>query len=287
MNASQEHQVIEDASLGDILRRTKGLSAEQVKQALDYQHLHNLRFGEAVVALGLAGQADVVWALSQQFRYPYTPTADQALNEELVVANDPFSEDVEAFRDLRSQLLMSVMADEGSRRALAVVSPDVGDGKSFIVANLAVAFSQLPGRTLLVDADLRAARLHQVFGVEPGPGLTSILAGRAEPNVIKPVVHLPNLYLLPAGVVAPNPVELLQQTAFNLLLRELSDKFDYVLVDTPAASHGSDARIIASHCGSALVIGRQNRSHVAHLQKLVKQLSKGSVKLAGVLMNEF
>ena len=287
MNSSQEHRVIEDASLGDILRRTKGLSADQVLQALDHQRSHNIRFGEAVVALGFARPADVVWALSQQFHYPYAPTAEQNLNEELVVANDPFSEDVEAFRDLRSQLLMSAMSDDDGRHALAVVSPDVGDGKSFIAANLAVAFSQLPGRTLLVDADLRSARLHAVFGVDAGPGLTSILAGRAEPNVIKPIEHLPNLYLLPAGVVAPNPVELLQQAGFNLLLRELLGKFDHVLVDTPAASLGSDARIIALHCGSALVVARQNRSRVPHLQKLVKQLNKASVKFGGVLMNEF
>jgi chain length determinant protein tyrosine kinase EpsG len=256
-------------------------------QALDHQRLHNVRFGEAVVALGFARPADVVWALAQQFHYPYAPTAEKQLHEELVVANEPFSEEVEAFRDLRSQLLMSVLGHASGRHALAVVSPDVGDGKSFIVANLATAFSQLPGRTLLVDADLRSARLHEVFGVDAGPGLSSILAGRAEPNVIKPVEHLPNLYLLPAGVVVPNPVELLQQAAFGLLLRDLLEKFDHVVVDTPAASHGSDARIIASHCGAALVIARKNRSRVPELQKLVKQLGKASVKLGGVLMNEF
>jgi len=287
MNSSQEHRVVEDATLGDILRRTKGLSAEQVMQALEHQRLHNVRFGQAVVALGFARPADVVWALSQQFHYPYAPTAEKKLHEELVVANEPFSEEVESFRDLPSQLLMSVLGHASERHALAVVSPDVGDGKSFIVANLAAAFSQLPGRTLLVDADLRSARLHEVFGVDTGPGLTSILAGRAEPNVIKPVEHLPNLYLLPAGVVAPNPVELLQQAAFSLLLRELLEKFDHVLVDTPAASHGSDARIIASHCGAALVIARRNRSRVPELQKLVRQLGKASVKLGGILMNEF
>ncbi|MGH6647082.1 polysaccharide biosynthesis tyrosine autokinase [Aquabacterium sp.] len=287
MNSSQEHRIIEDASLGDILRRTKGLTAEQVRQTLEHQQTHQVRFGDAVVALGFARQVDVVWALSQQFHYPYAPTAEQNLHEELVVANDPFSEEVEAFRDLRSQLLLSVVGDSGSRSALAVVSPDVGDGKSFIVANLAVAFSQLPGRTLLVDADLRGPRLHTVFGVQPGPGLSSILAGRAEPNVIRPVEHLPNLYLLPAGVMAPNPVELLQQATFSLLLRELLEKFDHVLVDTPAASQGSDARIIASHCGSALVIARKNRSRAPALQKLVKQLGKAPVKLGGILMNEF
>lgn len=280
-------EVQDVSSLGDILQRTKGLTAEQVEMALDYQRQHGVRFGEAVVALGLARPDDIIWALSQQFHYPYTPAAEAQLNEELVVANDPFCEEVEAFRDLRSQLVLGVLGDTAQRRALAITSSDVGDGKTFVAANLAVAFSQLPGRTLIIDANLRQARLHKVFGVESSSGLTGILAGRAEPNVIKPVAHLPNLYLLPAGVMAPNPAELLQRASFSLLLRELLAKFDHVLVDTPSYAVGSDARIIAVHCGAALIVGRKDRSRVPRLHALVKLLNKSNVKMAGVLMNEF
>lgn len=275
-----------DNSLGDILRRTKGLTADQVKQALDYQELNGVRFGEAVVALGLATSQDIVWALAQQFHYPYTPNSDVALHAELVVANTPFSEQVEAFRDLRSQLIGSVMGQGDARCAVAVVSSDEGDGKSFVASNLAVAFSQLPGRTLLVDADLRRPRLHEIFGVDVSSGLSGILSGRSAANVIKPVKHLPNLYMLPAGVVPPNPTELLHRAAFSLLLKELLGKFDYVLVDTPAASVGADARMIASHCGACLIVGRKNRSKVDRVKKLVGQLNRSTVKLAGVLMND-
>lgn len=279
-------QTVQDPTLGEILRRTKGLTGEQVTQALDYQRAHGVRFGEAAVALGMARPEDIIWALSQQFHYPYSPVAERNLNEELVVANSPFSENVEAFRDLRTQLIMTVMGDVDPRCALAVVSADVNEGKTFIAANLAVAFSQLPGRTLLIDADLRKPRLHEVFGVEASTGLSGILAGRTEANVIKPVGHLPNLYLLPAGVQAPNPAELLHRAAFSLLLRELLAKFDNVLVDTPAASQGPDARIIALHCGAAMVVGHKGHTKVAGMQKLVKQLTKSKVQIAGVLVNE-
>jgi protein-tyrosine kinase len=188
-------------SLGDILQRSKGLTPEQVDQALDYQKQHGIRFGEAAVALGFARAEDVVWALAQQFHYPYAPASDAlGLNDELVMACTPFLEEVEAFRDLRSQLLMGVLGDPSERRALAITSSDVGDGKTFISANLAVAFSQLPGRTLLIDANLRQPRLHTLFGVEATTGLTSVLVGRTEPNVIRPIEQLPNLYLMPAGV---------------------------------------------------------------------------------------
>lgn len=276
----------QDTSLGDILRRTKGLTAEQVREALEYQNTHGVRFGEAVVALGLASAQDVVWALAQQFHYPYTPTSEVALHSELVVANDPFSEQVESFRDLRAQLITGVMGQGGQRSAVAIVSGDAGDGKSFVAANLAVAFSQLPGRTLLVDANLRTPRLHEIFGVDVSTGLSGILSGRSAANVIKPVTHLPNLYMLPAGVMAPNPAELLHRASFSLLLRELLEKFDYVLVDTPAGTHGADARMIASHCGACLVVGRRGQSRMPSMQNLVKQLTKSTVKIAGVLMND-
>ncbi len=275
-----------DNSLGDILRRTKGLTVEQVKEALDYQNLNGVRFGEAVVALGLATSQDIVWALAQQFHYPYTPTADVSLHAELVVANNPFSEQVESFRELRSQMISGVMGQGDDRSALAIVSSDVGDGKSFVAANLAVAFSQLPGRTLLVDADLRSPRLHEIFGVDVSTGLSGILSGRSAANVIKPVKHLPNLYMLPAGVMPPNPAELLHRAAFSLLLKELLGKFDYVLVDTPAASQGADARMIASHCGACLIVGRHGKSRVPGMTELVKQLTKTTVKVGGVLMND-
>lgn len=275
------------ASLGDILQQTKGLTAEQVERALNYQREHGVRFGEAAVALGFAKPDDVIWALAQQFHYPYLPSEQRHHSEELVVANDPFSEEVEAFRDLRSQLVLGVLGETDVRRALAITSADVGDGKTFVAANLAVAFSQLPGRTLLIDANLRQPRLHKVFGVDSGSGLTGLLAGRSEANVIRPVEHLPNLYMMPAGVLAPNPTELLQRASFSLLLRELLGKFDHVLVDTPPHAAGSDARIISVHCGATLLVGRRNATRMPGMQSLVKLLNKSQVKIAGILINEF
>ena len=276
-----------DPPIGDILRRTKGFSPEQVDAVLVHQRLNGGKFGEVAVALGLANAEDVMWALSQQFHYPYAPEDSQGkVSEELVAANQPFSDDVEAFRDIRTQLVLGILAAE-PRPALAIVSPNIGDGKSFIISNLAVAFSQLPGRTLVVDADLRTPRLHEVFDTDGTTGLSSILMGRSEAAVVVPVPHLPNLYLLPAGAVPPNPTELIQRSAFAMLIREFQSKFDYVLVDTPAVVRGSDARIIATRCGASLVIGRKNRSRMPLLQKLVKQLGKEPMKMAGVLINEF
>ena len=273
--------------IGDLLQRAKGLSAEQVDLALQYQREHGVRFGEAVVAMGLARREDVLWALSQQFHYPYLPDSERRLHPDLVLANQPFAEEVEAFRDLRSQLVLGVLGDATRRCALAITSSDAGDGKSFAAANLAIAFAQLPGRTLLIDANLRRPRLHELFGVDSAPGLSGVLAGRHEQQAISPIPQMPNLFLMPAGAVAPNPAELLQQAKFAFLLRELLDKFDHVLVDAPAHAAGADARVISVHCGAAVIVGRKHASRMSRMQSLVTMLNKSQVRLAGVLVNEF
>lgn len=279
---------VHDRSIGDLIREARNLSDAQIEQILIYQRKHGLRFGEAAVALKLASNEDVLQALAQQFHYPYAPgLSGPSKNTELVVAASPFGDEAEAFRELRSQLMMGVLASDQPRRALAVVSPDSGDGKSYVAANLAVAFSQLGGRTLLVDADMRTPRQHQVFGVGGVSGLSGILSGRAERNVVHQVTGLASLYVMPVGAVPPNPLELVQRPAFGLLLHELLSKFDHVVVDTPAATHGADARVIAAKSGAVLVIGRKGRSRMTKMQGLLKSLGKGPAAIAGVVMNEY
>lgn len=276
-----------DRSIGDLMRESRNLTDAQIEQILLYQREHDVRFGEAAVALNFATNDDVVWALAQQFHYPYVP-GERTSNPELVVAANPFSDEAEAFRELRSQLMMSVMSENETPRALSVLSPNIGDGKSYLAANLAIAFSQLGGRTLLVDADMRTPRQQSVFGIgHPLAGLSGILSGRAEQNVIVQVPDLPSLYLLPAGAVPPNPLELVQRPAFSLLINELLSKFDYVIVDTPANAHGADARVIAAKCGAALVLGRKAKSRMDGMHHLLSSLGKSQVKVAGVVMNEY
>lgn len=279
---------LHDRSIGRIIATANKLTADQVEQILAHQKRHSVRFGEAAVALGLANGEDVMWALSQQFHYPYSPGSATQLSAELVLASKPFSAQAEAFRVLRTQLNMRAFAADQQKRAIAVISSDAGDGKSFFAANLAVALSQLGGRTLLVDADMRNPRQHEIFGLKnaQSAGLSGILSGRAETNVIRAVPDLPSLFLMPVGTVPPNPTELLERPAFGLLIKELVSKFDYVLVDTPAASHGADGAIAAAHCGAALVVVRKDATKVEAVRDLVASLANTPAQLAGVVLNE-
>lgn len=277
-----------ERSIGSIISEANNLSPEQIEQILTYQRDRGVRFGEAAVALGLANTDDVLWALAQQFHYPYASEGKNSLNAELVVGATPFSIQAEAFRTIRSHLIMNVYSNEGPRPAIAVVSPDSGDGKTFFAANLAVAFSQLPGRTLLIDGDMRNPRIHDLFNLPSrSGGLSSILSGRAATKVIQSVKELPNLFVLPVGPTPPNPLELLERPALGLLLRELKTKFDRIIVDTPAAIHGTDGPVIASKCGAALVVTRQDKSRVAAVQELIRVMNMGSAKIIGSIVNEF
>jgi protein-tyrosine kinase len=280
-----EHLV--DRSIGDLLRELRQLSAAQLEQILAYQREHGVRFGEAAVALELVSRDDVLWALSQQFHYPYAVDGGRrGISSELVAATDPFGDTAEVFRDVRSQLLMDVLAPDQTRRALAVLSPDVGDGKSYFAANLAIVFSQLGERTLLVDADMRTPRQHQLFGLPGGTGLSNLLAGRAGLEAVLPVPALPGLHVLTVGTLPPNPLELLQRASFGLVMQELLTRWDHVIVDTPASSHGADNRVVVARCGAALVLGRRDRTRLQAMQTLVQQIGRTQARLAGVMLNE-
>lgn len=278
---------VADRSIGSIIAETRSLTADQVERVLRFQREKGIRFGEAAVLLGFASTDDVLFALAQQFHYPYATEERRDVSPELVALNQPFGSQAEAFRGIRSQLMMRVFNEGPTRRALAVVSPENGEGKTFFAANLAVALAQLGGRTLLVDADMRTPRQHALFGIDNSAGLSSILSGRTEARVIQPVPGVASLFVLPVGVTPPNPLELVERPAFALLVRELLVKFDHVVVDTPAASYGSDSAVIAARCGAALLVARKDATRVGSLQEMLATLAESPAKVAGLIYNEF
>jgi protein-tyrosine kinase len=105
--------------------------------------------------------------------------------------------------------------------------------------------------------------------------------------VVQPVPGVPGLFVLPVGNTPPNPLELVERPAFGLLLQALTLKFDYVVVDTPAAQLGADAAVIADRCGASLMLARQGVSSIAAMEDLARQVTDPSPHLAGVVMNHY
>lgn len=285
---THDDTIATDRLIGTILSSKVALGPEDIDQILTYARAHAMRFGDAAVALGLVTQDQVLQSLADQFGYQYAGEDRRKLMPELVGLNQPFSLQSEAIREIRSQVMMRVFGSPTRPRpALAVVSPNSGDGKTFLSANLAVALAQVGGRTLIVDADLRGPRQHEVFKVDNATGLSSVLAGHVDSTVIQPVPDAANLFVMPGGATPPNPLELVERPAFRMLLLELTTNFDHVVVDTPAGVYGVDSQVVAARCGAALVLARKNESRVAALQKFTATLADSTALIAGVIMNEY
>jgi protein-tyrosine kinase len=273
-------------SIGSILVKFGRMSIADAERVLALQKERNLRFGDAAIALGVATLADIEFALSLQFEYPYLLRGESAISDELIAAYEPFSSRVEDLRVVRNQLMWRWFETAETHRALAVVSAERGDGRSFIAANLAVVFSQQGQRTLLIDADMRQPRLHQLFNLENRAGLSSILSGRKSTETIQGVLALPNLSILTAGAQPPNPLELVGRPLFAQLLLDLATQFDVILIDTPAGETCADAQTIAVRAGAALLISRKDQSRVSKVNALAQSLKDARVNLLGSVLND-
>lgn len=273
-------------AIGAILIDTGRLTPEAAERILKLQKEQGLRFGDAAIQLGLLTEADIQQALSRQYDYPYLMPGDDRVSEEVVAAFKPFSPVVEQLRALRSQLMLRWFDAEAGHKTLAVVSAGRSEGRSFTAANLAVVFSQLGERTLLIDADLRNPRQHQLFHLQNKLGLSSLLAGRAE--LAEAVVRIPGLIdlsVLPAGATPPNPQELLSRPLFNALIATASGQYDIVIVDTAAGSETADSQAVAARTRGAVVVARKDISLAPQVQSLVSSLQHAGVAVVGSVLN--
>jgi chain length determinant protein tyrosine kinase EpsG len=275
-----------DRSIGAILVDTGRLDAGAVESILRAQKEKGLRFGEAGIGLGLLKPDDIEFALARQFDYPCLMAGDESLSRDVVAAFNPFSPVVEQLRALRSQLMLRRFSGGSGRKALAIISAGRGEGRSFIAANLAVVFSQLGERTLLIDADLRNPSQAGLFKLENRAGLSGILAGRAGREAIVRIAPMLDLSVLPAGVVPPNPQELLGRPAFAQLVQESAEDFDVILIDTPAARDCADAQNLAVRAGAALMLARKDRTSLPDLVQLARSLQQSGAELVGSVLND-
>jgi chain length determinant protein tyrosine kinase EpsG len=274
-----------ESSMGVMLLDAGKLTSENAERVLRMQKELGIRFGEAAVRLGLISEADIQQVLARQFAYPYLLKGESALSPKLVAAFEPFSVQVEALRAIRSQLMLRWFAR--GRRALAVVGVDSSDGVSIFTSNLAVVFSQLGEQTLLVDANLRSPRQQEVFALKECLGLSDVLAGRADLDVIARVPAFIDLSVMPSGTLPPNPQELLSREGFRNLNAQLETRYDVVLYDVPPFSSGVDAMAVAGRAGGVLLVARKDHTRMAALSHMAGQLTEAGAAVVGSVVVDF
>ena len=276
-----------DGRIGGILAEDGKLGVGDIERVLELQELEGLRFGEAALRLSLITADDLRRAVAKQYGLPHLLLGDESIGGELVAAREPFHPRAEELRALRTQLLIRWSSAGIRRRVLAVVSPGPGEGRSYVAANLAVLFSQLGERTLLIDADLRAPRQHRIFNIPDRIGLSAVLSGRADRGAVVPVSEFGSLSLLPAGACPPNPQELLLRPSFAALLDELCIDFDVILFDTPPAKLYADAQSLAFRAGSVMVLARKDHTRLADATSVIRGLSDTGARIIGTVFNAF
>ncbi|WP_349815941.1 chain length determinant protein tyrosine kinase EpsG [Curvibacter sp. CHRR-16] len=273
--------------LGDILVDAGIISKADAQRVAELQRAKKIRFGEAAIQLGLISEADIRYALSYQYDYAYLPrSSGRITHSDLVAAYAPFSAEVDQLRAIRSQLKLRWF-DQATNTQLAVVGAGRAEGGSYLAANLAIVFAQMGERTLLIDADMRHPRQHSLFKLDNTLGFSSLLAERAEVSqVLKAISFMPGLDVIPAGPVPPNPLELLNRDSMQQLLEWAGKSYDIVLIDTPSASTGSDAMIVAAKAGAAMLVARANETKLADFNSLVAELKQSQINIVGSVLND-
>lgn len=211
------------------------------------------------------------------------PLDADAEQHPLIVQSSPHSARSEAFRRLRTNLQF---LDVGNRpRAIVLVSALPAEGKSTTAINLAITLADAGSRVVLIDADLRRPSVARYLGLEGSVGLTTLLIGQARlDDVVQPWGN-GNLDVLPSGQIPPNPSELLGSQVMSTLLKELTEAYDWVLIDTAPLLPVTDGAVLAKLAGGALLVVGAGAVHKQELQSAIGSLESVGASTLGVVVN--
>lgn len=207
--------------------------------------------------------------------------------KELVLNNDPKAIISETIRTLRTNLQFTAV--DKDLKTILITSSMPGEGKSFIAANLAVAFAQSGKKTLLVDCDIRKGRQHYIFGTHNHKGISNLLLEDID-NKYKEYIHktkIDNLSVMFRGVTPPNPSELLASEKNKDLIKLLEEKYDIVLFDSAPINGGlTDSLIMSTLVDGVLVVSKYKETPINVLNATKKSLENVNANILGVVLNQ-
>lgn len=212
---------------------------------------------------------------------PYTSPRDASSSSTFVI-DSPKSPISEAFRSIRTNIEYIVQGKD--KCVFSVIADSPGIGKTYISINMASIYAMYGKKTLLVGMDLRKPRLYQEFGLSNKVGVSSYLAGKVSvEEAIQPSGKLPTLDILTAGPVPPNPAELIASDRCDQLFKELKEKYDYIIVDTPPLLWVTDALLLMKHVDTSVYVIRQAVTNKKALEVVVKDLEQRNLSVSLVV----
>ncbi len=208
------------------------------------------------------------------------PTVSRA---DFKLGNDSPFDYLEAYNNLRTNIMFSLAANDNEKKAVVVSSACPADGKSTLASNLAISLAKLQHKVIIIDADLRRPSLHRIFGFKPDCGLSDILLNQSAENAIVGIPGL-NLDFLPAGTIPPNPSELLSSKKFAAFVSELERIYDYIIIDTPPILAVSDALMLSKISAGVLMSCRYKRTSHNDFSKAVEKLNFAGFPILGAVI---
>lgn len=200
---------------------------------------------------------------------------------EIKASKVPFAV-AEAYKSIRTNLMFLLNKKIGN--VVTVSGSDISEGKSTTAVNMAIAFSQLGDKILLIDGDLRRSSIHKKTKLDNEKGLSDILGGFVEFSDAVKTVN-PNLDVLTSGHQAPNPSELLGSARYEALINELKEEYAYIIIDTPPVNVVSDALIVAPKSDGVMLVVRDKFTMSDALKKAIEAFEFANVKVLGAVMN--
>lgn len=197
----------------------------------------------------------------------------------------------EAYKSIRTNIMLSVM--KKGCKIIVVSSSMANEGKTTTTTNLAISISQADQRVLLIDGDLRKPKVHHYFSIPNAPGLTNYLGAAANSrsaqkvdlfSIIHPTEYK-NLSVIASGSIPPNPAEVLGSEMMSEFIKEISQHFDYIIIDTPPINVVSDALPVIRESDGVVMVVRSNSSTHPELQKALDSLKFIDAKILGFVVN--
>lgn len=214
---------------------------------------------------------------------PAFPGGDKSGESPLLGADVPpaFSE---AIRAVRTSVLFS-SAEEGAR-SVVVTSTGPHEGKTLVSSSLAITLAQAGQRTIVIDADMRRPRMHEALGRSQEPGLSNVLVGESSLADATRATAVPNLTLMAAGHIPPNPVELLFSPKYNALIAELKTRYDWVIIDAPPVMPVTDASVVANNSSGVLFVIGSEMTPRQNAVAAIEQLRSANARFIGAVLNK-
>jgi capsular exopolysaccharide synthesis family protein len=271
---------------GLLLGLACGIGLAFVLESLDTS-IRNMEELSAISALPALGTIPLQLSSNGYLRKRLkTMSAETETSESpaLVTYARPKSEAAEAYRALRTSILLSSFG--APPKVILVTSPLPQEGKTTISANCALVLAQRGSRVLLLDADLRRPGIEKLFGIKARGGLSTLISGVDKiEDVVVPFTQVPNLWILPAGPIPPQPVELLGSAVMKDHITRWRDEFDHIIIDTPPCLSVTDAVVLSPEADRVILVARAGKTTKPAFRRACDLLLHVNARVMGIVLN--